>query len=55
MFVFLIITFWGLPLSLFLQQAGSQKFWKAHTHKATPANNPDLPPWSPPPVQADKC
>lgn len=45
MFVFLIITFWVILACFYNKQAHRNS--EKHTHKATPANNPDLPPWSP--------
>lgn len=45
MFAFLIITLCVVLACLYNKQAHRNS--EKHTLKATPANNPDLPPWSP--------
>ena len=45
MFAFLVITLWVVLACLYNKQ--DHRNSEKHTQKATPANNPDLPPWSP--------
>lgn len=45
MFAFLVVTLWVVLACLYNKQAHRNS--EKHTQKATPANNPDLPPWSP--------